>query len=654
MVLKREINLYKTPNDVNVEREAIFEEQTFLIEEPGIYSIEGPNQVGKSVLIKLLVGALPPNFDKELSVSLTYINGKPQKINSVIDAINNGMVAVFQEETLVPTMTVREQILMRHSNPKIRVVSDQLIGRLWNEMFLTMIRNKISFISTPDLEKYEYRYRELPSKEVETSLLELLNSYGHPDITEKLPMELSSGQKAIVRLISAQLYRNINILFLDEVLANIDNDTRKKIIFNLKGWCEENHNKSIVVVTHNKEEKLLWKPKKEFKIKNRKITSSKIKNHFSVHLALPKKHDTIPIYKYPYPTPLILNNKYSGQSFMITTENIISSYEDEINHVKNILIDISGTNPEVIIVPSGEEGKNHENLFPAVENILNFIDSKNKLGVIASVGGGALLNFGGFVTSILFRGSAAYIVVPTNLTALSDVVIGSKPSINYKTLDGDYFKNALGVYSDPTAILIDHNFMDSLNPENKRLGLVECLKHGLLQDSDLFSKTYELILSKNPNINECISVAERVLEFKGDVLSRHPWETEGGRILRYGHVFAHAMERVSKFTIPHPLSVLWGILVELKLAGHPDIFERLVNLLLKTAELNHNKCTKINCTDFLKELNKETYYPVRPYPAIELPKIGYYSFPNKEFVLEKNVSLEEIESAVNYINKILL
>ncbi|HAB50816.1 MAG TPA: hypothetical protein DCE80_01325, partial [Ignavibacteriales bacterium] len=133
MVLKREINLYKTPNDVNVEREAIFEEQTFLIEEPGIYSIEGPNQVGKSVLIKLLVGALPPNFDKELSVSLTYINGKPQKINSVIDAINNGMVAVFQEETLVPTMTVREQILMRHSNPKIRVVSDQLIGRLWNE-----------------------------------------------------------------------------------------------------------------------------------------------------------------------------------------------------------------------------------------------------------------------------------------------------------------------------------------------------------------------------------------------------------------------------------------------------------------------------------------------------------------------------------------
>lgn len=653
MILRREINLYKAPNDSNLEKEPIFESQIFAIEEPGIYTIEGPNQSGKSVLIKLLVGALPPYFDKKTAISPTWLNDKPVCINSVIDAIDYGIIAVFQEETLLPSMTVKEQILMRHSNPKIRVLSDQFIGRLWNEIILNKIKSKVTMFPTPNWELVEYKYREMPSAQVVSALQSLLTLYGHPDIMNKLPVELSSGQKAIVRLISAQLYKNINILFLDEVLANIDNDTRKKIISIFKTWSETNIGKTIVVVTHNNEEKLLWEPKKEFKIKNGRITSSQLKNHSSVHPSLPKKHDTIPIYKCPYPEHLQLGNDYIGQSFIITSDNIASAYSGEIDRVKLLLKTLSKSDAQIICVPGGEYAKDHQNMFPTIEKILCCLDSKNKLGIIASVGGGSILNFGGFITSILFRGSGAYIMVPTNLTSLADVVIGSKTSINYKTKNGDCFKNAIGVYSDPTAILIDHSFFRSISSIDRRLGLVECLKHGLLQDKDLYSKAYKLIINTDPNIDECIKVAEQVLKYKADVLSRHPWETEGGRILRYGHVFAHALERVSKFAIPHSLSVLWGILLELNLAGNATVFKEIETLMMEIKKVYPFDLKSINASDFIKELNKETYYPIEPYPAIGLSSIGQYSYPNKADVVEEHVYPDQIKKAFQYISKCL-
>ena len=87
---------------------------SFTIKERGIYAIEGANRAGKSILIKMIMGILPPNVEGN-EVSRTVINNIPKEINSINDAFENGLVAVFQDDTLIPTMTILEQIKLRHT-----------------------------------------------------------------------------------------------------------------------------------------------------------------------------------------------------------------------------------------------------------------------------------------------------------------------------------------------------------------------------------------------------------------------------------------------------------------------------------------------------------------------------------------------------------
>ncbi len=62
-VLKRnDINIIK--RNGNDKETVIFQDQRFLIRKPGIYTIEGPNQIGKSVLIKLIVGLSSSEYER--------------------------------------------------------------------------------------------------------------------------------------------------------------------------------------------------------------------------------------------------------------------------------------------------------------------------------------------------------------------------------------------------------------------------------------------------------------------------------------------------------------------------------------------------------------------------------------------------------------
>ena len=56
-------------------------------------------------------------------------------------------------------------------------------------------------------------------------------------------------------------------------------------------------------------------------------------------------------------------------------------------------------------------------------------------GAVLIVGGGTLLNFGGFIANVLYRGLTT-VLVPTTVMAIADVAIGSKTSLNLLTLEG--------------------------------------------------------------------------------------------------------------------------------------------------------------------------------------------------------------------------
>ena len=77
-----------------------------------IHAILGENGAGKSTLIKIIAGVVAPDEGRML------LDGKPVKLNSPAVANRAGIVCIFQELSLVPDLSVADNISI--SNPPLR------------------------------------------------------------------------------------------------------------------------------------------------------------------------------------------------------------------------------------------------------------------------------------------------------------------------------------------------------------------------------------------------------------------------------------------------------------------------------------------------------------------------------------------------------
>lgn len=74
---------------------------------PGeVHAVLGENGAGKSTLMKLIAGVLQPTHGQ------IHVDGKEIKLNSPRAALRHGLVCMFQELSLVPDLTVRENFLL--------------------------------------------------------------------------------------------------------------------------------------------------------------------------------------------------------------------------------------------------------------------------------------------------------------------------------------------------------------------------------------------------------------------------------------------------------------------------------------------------------------------------------------------------------------
>ena len=71
-----------------------------------IHTLAGENGSGKSTLAKILYGALSAD------AGIIELDGAPVSFSSPRAALERGIVAISQELTLAPTLTVAENILM--------------------------------------------------------------------------------------------------------------------------------------------------------------------------------------------------------------------------------------------------------------------------------------------------------------------------------------------------------------------------------------------------------------------------------------------------------------------------------------------------------------------------------------------------------------
>src|SRR5262245_24408351 len=154
-----------------------------------------------------------------------------------------------------------------------------------------------------------------------------------------------------------------------------------------------------------------------------------------------------------------------------------------------------------------------------------------------------------------------WIAVPSTLVGQVDAAIGGKVGID--TGEG---KNLVGAFHWPVATLVDTSLLDTLPDVERRNGLAEVVKTGLLAGEALWElETTELVRA-------CAT-------FKAAVCLRDPRERGERAHLNLGHTFGHALEAASDYAVPHGHAVALGLLAALRLSGLDDLVRTVEEVL---------------------------------------------------------------------------
>lgn len=143
----------------------------FCLEEGEIHALLGENGAGKTTLMRILYGLYKADSGEIL------VNNQKVNINSPKDAIAAGIGMVTQHFTLVPTLTVAENVVLGYTD-----------GML------------------------------ISQKEIEKKVAEASEKFGIQVVPSAYVKDLSVGERQRVEILKA-LYRNAHILIMDEPTA---------------------------------------------------------------------------------------------------------------------------------------------------------------------------------------------------------------------------------------------------------------------------------------------------------------------------------------------------------------------------------------------------------------------------------------------------
>ena len=170
-------------------------------------------------------------------------------------------------------------------------------------------------------------------------------------------------------------------------------------------------------------------------------------------------------------------------------------------------------------------------------------------GTIVAYGGGTTTDLAGFVAATYMRG-VRWSALPTTLVGQVDAAIGGKTAVDLP--EG---KNLVGAFHYPEQVVIDPKLLSTLPEEERRYGMAEVVKTGLLVGRPLWE------LPEEEMIHACAA-------FKAGVCLEDPFERKGRReILNLGHTFGHALEAASDYELSHGEAVALGLRAALKLSG---------------------------------------------------------------------------------------
>lgn len=214
----------------------------------------------------------------------------------------------------------------------------------------------------------------------------------------------------------------------------------------------------------------------------------------------------------------------------------------------------------IIRIGAGDAHKNLETLAYVWTELSEKGASRHSL--LLNLGGGMITDLGGFAASAFKRG-INYINIPTTLLAMVDAAVGGKTGINFNGL-----KNEIGAFAPASTVLIETEFLKTLDAENFFSGYAEMLKHGLISTNEHWAE----LLNFNTNHIDYVALKALVgasVRIKEGVVAKDPYEQGIRKALNLGHTVGHAFESLAlerNTPVLHGYAVAWGIVCELYLS----------------------------------------------------------------------------------------
>ncbi|HZB22943.1 MAG TPA: bifunctional shikimate kinase/3-dehydroquinate synthase [Gaiellaceae bacterium] len=195
-------------------------------------------------------------------------------------------------------------------------------------------------------------------------------------------------------------------------------------------------------------------------------------------------------------------------------------------------------------LPAGEEAKT----IVSVERLWREL-RLDRGGTLVALGGGCTTDAAGFAAATYLRG-VRWVAVPTSLVGQVDAAIGGKTGIDLP--EG---KNLVGAFHWPVRTVIDPALLETLPERERREGLSEVVKTGLLAGEPLWE------LPQPELVRRCAA-------YKAAVCLRDPYEHGERAVLNLGHTFAHALEAAAGYEgVTHGHAVALGLRAALRLSG---------------------------------------------------------------------------------------
>lgn len=213
-----------------------------------------------------------------------------------------------------------------------------------------------------------------------------------------------------------------------------------------------------------------------------------------------------------------------------------------------------------VVIMAGDTHKDLEALSHVWSELGQHGGTRHSL--LINLGGGMVTDLGGFAASTFKRG-IQFINIPTTLLSMVDASVGGKTGINFNGL-----KNEIGVFNNAQCVILDTEFLKTMDRENLCSGYAEMIKHGLIYDPVMWSQLMDFDIW-TPDFKLLQDMVKASVGVKEVFVLRDPLEKGMRKALNFGHTFGHAFESFAMRHKPilHGYAVAYGMVCELYLSA---------------------------------------------------------------------------------------